>query len=162
MTLHGKVISVGSVASSEGFRGGGTKEYEVVVSMDDLPADHGLKPGMTAEVKIILKRLTNVLQVPLQTVTEFEGKNVVYVVVPGGGIERRQVEIGDRNDTMVQVLAGVTEGDALALDARTRAAADTKAIEKKPGEKKKEDETGSKEARPASEAKAAPVSAGGS
>ncbi len=159
-TLHGKVVSVGSVASSEGFRGGGTKEYEVVVSMDDLPDDHGLKPGMTAEVKIVLKRLTNVLQVAIQTVTEFEGKNVVYVA-SGGRIERRQVEIGDRNDTMVQIVSGVEEGEALALDARTRAAADTKALDRKPGEKKADPDSGSNPPQ-TTEAKATPAPVGGS
>jgi RND family efflux transporter MFP subunit len=157
--LHGTVMTVGSVASSDGFRGGGVKEYEVVASIDDLPADSGLKPGMTAETKVILKRLTGVLQIPLQTVTEFDGKHVVYVV-NGKDITRREVEIGDRNDTMIQIPSGVDEGEVLALDARTRSAADAKTLEKKPGSKKGDSET--KETQPASEAKASPGAAGGS
>jgi multidrug efflux pump subunit AcrA (membrane-fusion protein) len=116
---------------------------------------------MTAEVKIVLKRLTNILQVPLQTVTEFEGKNVVYVSA-GGRIERRQVEIGDRNDTMIQVLSGVDDGELLALDARTRAAADTKAAEHKPGEKKPADPDSAAKPAVTSEAKATPAPVGGS
>ena len=73
------------------------------------------------------------------------------------------MDVGDRNDTMIQILGGVSEGDLLALDARTRAAADTKAAEKdkKPGEKKA-DADSPKETSPATEAKAAPVSAGSS
>jgi RND family efflux transporter MFP subunit len=126
INLTGKVTNVGSVAQSDGFRGGGVKEYSVESSIDNLPTDAGLKPGMTAEVKVVLKTLRDVLVSPIQTVTELDGKNVVYVVTPGG-VERREVELGDRNDTNVQILSGVLEGETLALDARLRAAAEVKA-----------------------------------
>jgi RND family efflux transporter MFP subunit len=157
--LHGKVMSVGSVASQDGWRGGAVKEYEVIASIDDLPADAGLKPGMTAEVKIVLRNLSNVLLVPLQTVSEFGGKNVAYVV-KGSDIERREVEIGERNDTMVQILGGVGEGELLALDARTRAAADTKAAEKTPEVRKKDPV--SKPSLPLAEGQPTAASSGGS
>lgn len=136
--LHGKVLSVATLAQSDEWRGGGVKEYETTVSIDDLPADAELRPGMSAEVKILAKTVPNALTVPVQAVTEAGGKHVCYVAA-GGGIERREVTIGDGNDQLVQVLEGLAEGDKVALDARTRAAAELGTADpgKKPDEKPK-------------------------
>ncbi|MBX9622770.1 MAG: efflux RND transporter periplasmic adaptor subunit [Gemmataceae bacterium] len=134
--LHGKVVSVATLAQSDNWRGGGVKEYETVVSIDDLPADAGLRPGMSAEVRILVKTIPNALTVPVQAVTEAGGKHVCYVAA-GGGVERREVTIGDGNDQLVQVTDGLAEGDKVALDARSRAAAElgTPDPGKKPDEK---------------------------
>jgi HlyD family secretion protein len=133
--LHGKVLEVSTVAQSDGWRGGGVKEYETEVSIDDLPTDAGLRPGMTAEVKILVKTVKDALLVPVQAVTESGGKQVCYVVKPSG-IERREVEVGEANEQYVQILEGVAEGEPVALDARGRAAAEVKAEEAKNGPKK--------------------------
>jgi HlyD family secretion protein len=125
VVLHGKVVSVATQAQSQGWRGGAVKEYETIVSIDDLPSDAGLRPGMTGDVKILLKTVPNALTVPVQAVTEFDGKHIAYVVT-GGGVERREVKIGETNDTLIQVLEGINEGEQVALDARVRAAAELK------------------------------------
>jgi HlyD family secretion protein len=49
----------------------------------------------------------------------------VYVV-RGRGVERHDVTTGDENEQFVQITEGVSDGEAVALDARTRAAADLK------------------------------------
>jgi RND family efflux transporter MFP subunit len=122
--LHGKVISVATLAQGDEWRGGGgVKEYETYVSVDDLPAEAGLRPGMSAEAKILVKTIPDALTVPVQAVTEVGGKHVCYVV-SGDKVERREVTIGDANDQLVQVLEGIAEGDRVALDARSRAAAE--------------------------------------
>lgn len=121
--LHGKVVAVATLAQSDEWRGGGVKEYETTVSVDDLPADAGLRPGMSADVKILAKTVPGALKVPVQAVTEAGGKHVCYVV-SGDAVERREVTIGDGNDQQVQVLDGLAAGDRVALDARTRAAAE--------------------------------------
>ena len=123
--LHGKVVSVGSVAQSDNWRGNSVKEYETVVSIDDLPRDAGLRPGMTAEVKILIKTLENVLSVPVQAVTEWDDHQVCYVVSPVG-IERRTVKVGDSNEQRIQIVSGLSEGERVALDARARAAGELK------------------------------------
>lgn len=135
--LHGKVLSVATLAQSDNWRGGGVKEYETYVSVDDLPADAGLRPGMSADVRILVKTIPNALTVPVQAVTEAGGTHVCYVVA-GGKVERREVTVGDANDQLVQVLDGLAEGEQVALDARSRAAAElgtTPEEEKKPAEK---------------------------
>jgi HlyD family secretion protein len=121
--LNGKVIRVATLAQSEDWRGGGVKEYETGVSIDDLPAEAGLRPGMSAEVRILVKKIPDALVVPVQAVTEVGGRHVCYVV-SGTEIEQREVKIGEGNEQLVQILGGISENDKVALDARTRAAAE--------------------------------------
>jgi HlyD family secretion protein len=128
-TLHGKVTNVGSVAKSDGWRGGGVKEYETEVSIEDLPKDAGLRPGMTAEVKVAIRTVENALTVPIQAVTEIDGKHVAYVALDSG-IDRRNVKVGESNEQLIQILDGIQEGERVALDARSRAAAELKRKEK--------------------------------
>jgi len=123
--LHGTVKSVGTLANSEGWRQT-VKEYLVEISIDDLPTTAGLKPGMTADVKIHVKTIPDALLVPVQAVTEFDGKPVCYVK-KGRSTDRREVEVGEANDQHIQILGGLTEGEEVALDARSRAAAEVKA-----------------------------------
>ena len=123
--LHGKVVSVASVAESDSWRGNSVKEYETIVSIDDLPRDAGLRPGMTAEVKVLIKTLENVLSVPVQAVTEWGDHHVCYVV-SSLGIDRRAVKVGDSNEQRIQIVAGLEEGERVALDARLRAASELK------------------------------------
>jgi HlyD family secretion protein len=130
--LHGKVKTIASVAQNDGWRGGGVKEYQTEVSIEDLPKDAGLRPGMTAEVKILIKTIEDALTVPVQAVTEVDGKQVAYVVA-GGQIERHEVKVGDANEQLIQVLDGLSEGAAVALDARNRAAAELKQRAKEKG-----------------------------
>ncbi len=127
--LHGKVQTVATLARSDGWRSSSVKEYDAEIGIDDLPADAGLKPGMTAEVRIALGTLRGILMAPVQCVSERRGKRYAYVLA-GRAIERREVTTGESNEQFVQLLTGVKEGEALALDARSRLAAEPKA----PGE----------------------------
>jgi RND family efflux transporter MFP subunit len=121
--LHGKVISVAALSQGDDWRGGGVKEYETYVSIEDLPKDAGLRPGMSADVKILIKVVAGALTVPIQGVTEVGGQHVCYVVA-GGKVERREVTIGEGNEQFAQILEGLTEGEQVALDARSRASAE--------------------------------------
>jgi RND family efflux transporter MFP subunit len=121
--LHGMVISVAALAQGDDWRGGGVKEYETYVSVDDLPKDAGLRPGMSADVKILIKVVPGALTVPIQGVTEANGQHVCYVMA-GTNVERREVKIGEGNEQLVQILEGLSEGERVALDARSRAAAE--------------------------------------
>jgi HlyD family secretion protein len=126
--LNATVKTVGTLAQSEGWRQT-VKEYLVEADITDLPTSAGLKPGMTAEVKIHVRTLPNTLMVPVQAVTEYEGKSVCYVK-KGRNVDRVPIEVGDSNDQYIQILEGVSEGDEVALDARSRAAAEVKAAKR--------------------------------
>jgi RND family efflux transporter MFP subunit len=132
--LHGKVTKVASVAQSEGWRGGGVKEYQTEVSIDDLPEEAGLRPGMTAEVKILIRTVENALTVPVQAVTEIDGQHVAYVVT-SSGMERRAVKVGEGNEQLIQILEGLRDNERVALDARSRGAAELKRKESEKGKK---------------------------
>ena len=138
--LHGKVQMVASVSQNNEWRGGGVKEYVTHVSVDDLPKGAGLKPGMTAEVKILINTVHNCLTVPVQAVTELDGKHICYVVA-GGRVKLRDVTVGESNEQLIEVKRGLAKGERVALDARVRAAAELKKGDKKsPGDPKPESE----------------------
>ena len=120
-TLNGKVRKIATIAQSDGWRGQGVKQYETELSIDDMPSDAGLKPGMTAEVKILIGAVSDALSVPVTGITEYENQKVVYVVSPAG-IARRTVTVGESNEQFVEVTDGLAPGEEVALDARTRAA----------------------------------------
>jgi RND family efflux transporter MFP subunit len=129
--LHGKVKSVATLAQNAVFwNRTGVKEYTTVVSVDDIPPDAGLKPGMTAEVKIAVADIPDVLLAPVQAVSETNGKHVAYVRA-AKAIDRREVTVGENNEKFVEIKSGLAEGDAVALDARARVAAEEKANEAK-------------------------------
>lgn len=131
--LTGVVEKVATLADSRGFWDQrGVKEYETMVRLTDVPEDGGLKPGMTAEVKILVNHLSDVLVVPVQAVAEHAGSHVLFVIADDT-LHRRTVVVGENNDQFIQITSGLAVGDRVALDARARveAAADT---EKKPAE----------------------------
>jgi RND family efflux transporter MFP subunit len=124
--LLGTVERVATLADNRGFWDQrGVKEYESIVKIRDVPADAGLKPGMTAEIKIHVNHLSDVLLVPIQSVAEKDGQRYSFVV-SGTSIERRAVEVGENNDQFVQIQHGLEEGDRVTLDARARLDADSK------------------------------------
>ena len=124
--LQGLVKSVSQLAdSNNSFISGGSKEYTTYVTIEKMP-EEGLKPGMTAEVRINVSVLNNVLVVPLQAVVEHKGEHFAFVEGKAGAVSRKTVAIGESNEKEVQVLSGLAEGDRVVLDARTRAEAEFK------------------------------------
>ncbi len=77
-----------------------------------------IKPGMSADVEILVSTLSSVLSVPSQAVIEREGKKQVYSVEgkdikPGTRVVARlkPVEIGETNWSFTQVKKGLAAGD---------------------------------------------------
>lgn len=84
-----------------------------------------LKPGMSAQTQIIIEQLDDVLQIPLQAVFPDDGQQVCYVA-KATGYERRVIETGQFNDSLIVVKNGLKEGETVLLrapiqtDTRTR------------------------------------------
>lgn len=136
VVIVGKVKTVSQLTdSNRNWMSGGVKEYTTVVAIEKMPTEE-IRPGMTAETKILVDELKDVLVVPVQTVAQHRGKFYAYVVTPKGA-ERREVKAGESNDLQVQVLEGLKEDESVALDARTRVAAAFK-DDKEDDDKKKE------------------------
>ena len=91
------------------------KKYVVEVRIDGNTED--LRPGFTAEVEILVADLEGVIAVPVAAVIEQHGE-YVCAVRQGGEVERRMVSLGQSNDKLVEILAGLTEGETLFLNPR--------------------------------------------
>ena len=83
------------------------KTYVTEVTLDATPV--GLKPGMSAQVEILVDTRETVLQVPVSAVAVDKGFQVVYVKTPTG-IDTRRVEVGLSNQRAVEITKGLEEG----------------------------------------------------
>jgi HlyD family secretion protein len=92
------------------------KKYVVEVRIDGNTEE--LRPGFTAEVEIIVADLRDVIAVPVATVIEQRGEYVV-AVRHADRIERRSVTLGQSNDKLVEVRAGIEPGETLVLNPRS-------------------------------------------
>jgi RND family efflux transporter MFP subunit len=82
----------------------------------DLPSgQHGVYPGMFTKVAIVTGEESRLL-VPAAAVVHRSEVTGVYVADGEGRVTFRQVRIGDVRDGMVEVLAGLSEGERVALD----------------------------------------------
>jgi multidrug efflux pump subunit AcrA (membrane-fusion protein) len=132
IVFAGTVTKVSQLAdSTRPWLSGGVKQDPTTIELNSL-LGQDLKPGMTAEAKVMVGELDNVLLVPVQAIAEHLGEFYAFLDLPGG-IERRKVKIGESNETHVQILEGLKEGDLVTLDARTRATAEFKLEEGKKG-----------------------------
>jgi len=113
--FQGTVISVANQPEPGGFQSAAVKEYATIVRLE---GDYkGLRPGMTAEVEILVAHLKNVLSVPVAAV--YEQRGVTYCCArEGAKIEKRTVELGMTNDKYVEIHSGLQEGAEVVLNPR--------------------------------------------
>lgn len=107
---HGEVTNI----SVNGTMEGGVTTYPVTISILDF--DEELLPGMNVDAEIITARTDNVLAVPVSAVNR---GNIVYV--KGEKTEENDrapegyksvvVETGVYNDTLIEIISGLSEGD---------------------------------------------------
>lgn len=108
--LTGQVTSVSPTADNIG----GVVAYSVDIVPD--PTDAPLRAGMSATAIITTAQVDNVFLVPNRFIQPDRetGKFYVYKMVAGQPV-LQEVELGLRNDRSSQILAGLTDGDQLAL-----------------------------------------------
>ncbi len=111
--LTGRVIKVAVVAdSANAFMNPDLKVYPTTIQIDG--SHDWLRPGMSAEVEILVDSLENVIYVPVQAVTYYNDKRVVYL--PNGSNPRqREVEVGTFSDSYIEIVSGLNEGDEVLL-----------------------------------------------
>ncbi len=93
-----------------------TRTADVWIYFDEKHAK--IKPGMSADVEILVSTLSSVLSVPSQAVIEREGKKRVFVasgkdIKSGARAVARltPIEIGETNWSFTQVIKGLKEGE---------------------------------------------------
>jgi len=90
--------------------------YEVPVSLEGAEGV-SLKPGMTANLKIVVGQRENVLLVPALAVQQGEEGNVVMVQdSPQGPAMQTRVEVGLSDGLYVEVVRGLNEGDQVVIE----------------------------------------------
>ena len=111
-TLYGTVASVSPVTRPAGWWTGNVVKYDTII---ELPSVAGLKPGMSAEVEVILDRHQDVLTVPVAAVLETELGAFCWVRTANGP-KRRVLQLGASNDSFIVVEAGLKQGEAVVLN----------------------------------------------
>lgn len=85
--------------------------YDVVVEIQGND-DKVLRPEMTASVTVLLEAKSDVLAIPARAVKRERGKNVVYVV-HGGQVQPREVKVGWKDGTWIEITSGLEEGESI-------------------------------------------------
>jgi len=93
----------------------GAKGFKVEIGIDqkNLP---GVKSGMTSRIEAIMDARRGTLIMPISGLFEERGRNFAYLYVPGARARRTDIKIGLRNETHVEILSGLKEGDVVYTD----------------------------------------------
>jgi len=87
------------------------RTVEVEVELADPPAIVGVLPGTSADVELILDRRDDALRIPASAVAE-GGK---VLVLSGGVLIEKVIEVGLRNWRFAEVVDGLEEGEAVVV-----------------------------------------------
>lgn len=106
----GKVVSIDIAPTLVS----GVVNYRIRVSLDVEPPS--LRPGMTANMELIVDRVENVLAVPSRALIEREGGYVV-LIQNGKDVEERNVVVGFKGDgNLVEIQEGLVEGEQVVVN----------------------------------------------
>lgn len=108
--FFGKVTRVSPQSTAPDARLGATGGTFYEVQGEVANRDGKLRAGMSAEARIITETRKNVLVVGLESVRE-EGEKASVLVVVGNRVEVRDVTLGLRTQTQVEITGGLTAGD---------------------------------------------------
>lgn len=112
--LQGQVLEVASLPDQQ--RGWMNPDLKVYQSLVKINGSHDfLKTRMSCKVRILVDHLEDVIIVPMQVIANRSGKKVCYVNTPQGAVERTVVT-GAFNDTLVQIMEGLEEGEEVLLN----------------------------------------------
>jgi hypothetical protein len=88
------------------------KVYATEVRITDrLPPD--VKPGVSARAEVVITNLTDVLTVPIQSITTLRGQQVAYLAA--NTPKPVAVSVGMYNQKLIEVTSGLKEGDRVLL-----------------------------------------------
>jgi HlyD family secretion protein len=118
---NGRVVEIGSSAAIKTAAGGGQRYFKVKIALDQ--PDPSIRPGMTAQVRIIAEELKNAIAVPVQSVVERKpegakpgassGEQPHVLLHQNGKAVLRAVKTGISDDTHIAILSGLKDGDEI-------------------------------------------------
>jgi multidrug resistance efflux pump len=147
-TFKGVVLKVAQLPDSQrGFLNPDLKVYSTQVLIEG--THDFLKPGMSAKVEILVERLDDVIIVPVQVVANRGGKKVCFVLTAEGKQEEREIQTGAFDDTFVQIVEGLEEGENVLLNPKRVVSRGGRYESKQETDRFESDEPGSSEPNPA-------------
>jgi macrolide-specific efflux system membrane fusion protein len=115
-TFVGVVTRVAPAAavSARGAQGHAPDVFPVEAALDASQDLRAIKPGMTADVRILVDRKPKVLVLPIEAVVAEKGKSFVHAIETGKDgkptTTRKEITVGARSDRDLEVKSGLTEG----------------------------------------------------
>ncbi len=106
---HGHIVRTPTTITNYGTRNVG----ECLISVDDTAGD--LLPNTNVNVNVTTQQIYHVLSLPREALHTQGSDNFVYAI-EAGVLKKRAVQVGALNLMSVQVLAGVSSGDVVALN----------------------------------------------
>ena len=114
--FQGEVIHIDPGATTDD----GIVNYKIKVAIKDIDAQ--IKPGMNADISILINKKENILVAPRLALVEHDGKTYIRIITD----EKRkkyieqEVETGLEGDgNLVEITSGVNEGDKIAILSKT-------------------------------------------
>ena len=112
--LEGNITRVAVLPDSgDRFRSPDRKVYSTQVTIQGVHT--WLKPGMTAEVEVIVDQLEDVIYVPFQAVNTVDEYHIVFADDASGNIKLKEVKIGQFNDEFIEIQEGIEAGAVVHL-----------------------------------------------
>jgi len=109
----GKVNEISTIASEDYSAGWPIpRNFDLRITLDQL--DPRLRPGMTAQITIIVDRILDVLIIPVHATFQKEGETFAYVW-DGSRFRQHVVEVSRRSGDRVVIGKGLQAGDRVAL-----------------------------------------------
>ncbi len=127
--LNGSISYVAELAASSF---DDAKSYDATVLIKEIPEGISLKPGMTAEVEILIGTYEGILAIPVGALTEHFQLSYVYIA-KGNDFTRKVVKTGRTTHSFVEIVEGLEPDDLVAMDAYRRGTSDFASSERKAG-----------------------------
>jgi macrolide-specific efflux system membrane fusion protein len=87
--------------------------YNIYVSLDEIP--DGLADGMTVDTNVTITSRPGVICLPRSVVHASENDKAILQVWNGSSTESREVQVGLRGDSNIEIVSGLTEGEQVVV-----------------------------------------------
>lgn len=108
--FHGKVRKVATTATENWRRD--VKEYATEITLDDAQGTV-FRPGISCEVQILVERLDDTVQAPVDAVYERDRLRYCWLAGPAGQPVRQPVEVGPASPERVAIRKGLEAGQTV-------------------------------------------------
>jgi len=115
----GKIEQISTIATID-FSAGWPipRNFNLQIALDQ--TDARLKPGMTAQLTVVVDRVPDAITIPVEASFQKSGKTIAYVW-EGSKFQERGIEVGRRSRDRILVASGLRPGDRVAMkDPTTR------------------------------------------